>query len=1319
MPNQLQNEINLKDIFQASQTPNAPIALKCHAYLCSASVDKIDHFLRSLLGYTKRESKDWTPKRLARCLDYIYIHGMKLRLEQNLQLASFKACFRWAVDMFSKTIHDMQDSQYMEISHQILYAVKFTCGVMESLNYQLPNAHITSSIVSDLIYRQGVKGLLYWSQAKFGPICSYAIRALTAQKHRLAKEIAASNGIIILSKLVVDIPRLLNTLSLKPPVTDAVQREGELIQCVTICALMDDVLKLKGPSEELTSFIDSDAFKQIISVWCSACQFHHSLTDGSFTVDPNYVSKCQPTLVYSLTSIVQRCTAASNNAAYKVNDNTCREQWHPLLILLMRRWILYNCGQQVDDSSKNLEFDSNILIKLFQITLDLAKVTPTDEDPDVDPDLWDILSESDDTNTDKLFRDFTNFLMAYVLQPVSNDTIEIIGSGELMDKYQLLQKDKDSYQFDGEKIKQDEDMLASYFDVYIHHFRHASPNLVKWVATRMANCLKAIAIVLSDANQLETSGLRSRLTSLIMRFMREPEAIDAFATLSTKISSFLWSPLINHAKRGLVAAANLSPGSELTETDGILINRSRNALGSLRNIAYRDRGLEALLKCDLLQLIDESLIPSGEVMQKSTQLLGLYALFGQLIDAICRSAFIRGHLGDECSGLPPLIIKLLREAITLKENRRTLIQKESDKKQKKVKKDPIFKGCINLISSCLKVVGSFQYVNSSVTLWFCYDNQKEVKDEDIVMSTTTTTDASNPSNTTEKLSILPYLICILLPWRNKKGDIRFYDIMYYINTDLQLMLMVSQLLEIFTNMHSLCGKQLITDSTALSNLGLLMVCLRSVRYGRGEKYYSFGPSFPVIATSNTNCHEPYEIQQLPETPYKIYDEHYHDSSCREEWDEEDGSDYESEPFENTPTVRCADKIKRSVINILTGDRQFIIMSDAFTSFFKFIMQHLITGTSQDYWRREVCSDLYRLGMKYYLELYRFSKYTENAIKLHEMSAVAVGYAAIGAETGQQWNEALGLTVLNDCMVSTPEVFGTLCQMLVYELEYEDQSKKDESTDEVQSLLNNITPLRRHAAAQAIEALAFSFEKEWRLENLASIKETKTLPKHVTLTNPPEIVNFVTDDAESNTCISGNRQLLGACSPIFEALLSGDYAESKLSAIPIHDVTFHSLELFIRTVHQLDEKAEMTKQEQHVTQSNIQNNALDSLTSWNDIVDLLQISDRFASTAVKDFCQYWVLNKVKTIHLIGKKRHVYLNELLRLYRRCRDPIEIDGGITSNTWPFATVLYEVLKTITQYMKEVSKIKEFNKMIKDKNTEELDAFCNGIAYLLQRKD
>jgi hypothetical protein len=1310
----MRNEINLKDVFQASQTPNSPIALKCHTYLCSASINKIDHLLRSLLGYSKRESKDWTPKRLARCLDYIYIHGIKFHLERNLQLASFKACFRWAVDMFSKVNHDMEDPQTVQISHQILYAVKFTCGVMEALGNQLPNAHITSSIVSDLINRQGVKGLLSWSQSNYRSISSYALRALAAQKHRLAKEIAASNGIAILSKKLVNIPALLNILSLKPPVTDAAERESELSQCMVVCAMIDDVIKLKGTSEELTKFLDSDIFQQLVSTWCSVCHFFHSLTNGSFTKKPDVVFKHQQLLIYSFTSMIEKCTATSNNASNMINRDAAKKKWYPLMILLMRRWILYSCGQQADGPP--IDLDNSILIKLFFITLGLAKVTPTDTDPsDEGSELWDSMSEDEESNTDKLLRDLTNFLMAYVLQPVSNDTINYIGSKELMSDYQLLEKDKDAYQFDSEKIKRDQGVLASYLDVYLYYFRQASPNVVKMVASRMANCLKAIAIVLSDADQLETSPLKSRLRSLSMRFMREPNAIDAFATSSTKISSFLWDPMINQVKQGLVAAANISTDSELTDENMVLINKSRSNLASLRNIAYRNRGLEALLKCDLLQLIDPSFIPSGEVMQKSTQLLGFYALFGQLIAAMCTSALIRRRLGDEY-GLSPLIIKLIQEAISLKEKRRDLIQGEEYKQQKEVKQDPIFNGCINLISCCLQVVGSFQYIDYSVTMWFSYGNLNKVQDEDVTMSDQDIlpTTADRSTSTTEKLSILPSLLSILLPWRNKEDDIRFSDVMYYIDTDLQVMLLVSQLLEIFTSMDRFFSRQLMADNTALSHLGLLMVCLRSVRYGRGEMSYKYGPSFPVTGTSKS--YQPYVIEQLPETPYKIFDENYGEYAEREEWC--DNHEYElmehEEPFENTPTVRCAEKIGNSIIHLLKNDKQYTVMSDPFTSFFEFFMQHLITGTSQEYWRRSICSALYN-SVDDYLKLYTFSKDTDHAIKLHEMSAVAVGYAAIGATSGQQWNEALGLTVLSECMISTPHVFGTLCQMLVYELEYEDDSTKDQG----KSLLKTITPLRRHAAAQAVEALAFSFEKTWRLETLASIKQ-KPLPKRIDLTDPPQIVEFVTDDAEPNCFISGDRQLLGACSPIFEALLSGDYAESKLSAIPIHDVTFHGLELFIKTIHQLNEKAEVTKQAQQVTQSDIQNYTfLDNLSGWDDIIDLLQISDRFASTVVKDFCQNWVLNKIKNMHLVGNERKTYLKGLLRLYRHCRDPIETDGGIRSNTWPFAAVLYEALKTITQYMKEASKTKEFTRMIQDQNAEELDAFCNGIAFLLQRKD
>ena len=200
----------------------------------------------------------------------------------------------------------------------------------------------------------------------------------------------------------------------------------------------------------------------------------------------------------------------------------------------------------------------------------------------------------------------------------------------------------------------------------------------------------------------------------------------------------------------------------------------------------------------------------------------------------------------------------------------------------------------------------------------------------------------------------------------------------------------------------------------------------------------------------------------------------------------------------------------------------------------------------------------------------------------------------------------------------------------------------------------------------------------------------------------DMVMFVTDDGQK---VIGNRALLRSVSPIFSALLSKDYVESEMSLIPLHDVTFHSLQGLIEIIHRMN-AGEV--------------DILDVNYPWTSVVAMLKISDRFGCMVVKGICENWVATKVKEMELkVEEERKQCLEGLLGLYRECRDPIERDGGITSNTWPFSTVLKESLKTVTQYLTETCQTKEFIKMVQGKNMDELESFCNGIAILLRKAE
>ncbi|KAK4510328.1 minichromosome maintenance- protein [Mucor velutinosus] len=1340
-------DISLTSIYRAAQQPTASSSARFfNQRLKKASTKEIDYTLRKLLSYVKHNNEQWPQKRLVRCLDCIYIHAVKPHLEERAQLPSFKASVRWTAAMLADTATE-NNSNDDQVSQQIQCATKFMCGLLEDMAAvatQLSSdaEAAATTIIAEIRHKHGVKSLLARTHDCPLPIRIYSVRALTSQIKYFAKDMIALNAYVTLSQSLNNIPNLLHVLSLKPPATDAAQQRNELDQCVMVCRLLESLFKYELPSQSSPArqqFAASDAFHQLLSVWQAAC--HHdyaSLMDDATATTATVSIKCQRVLVYSLTSIVQKCIASSTSASGLIAEETSRAKWQPLLALCMQRWIRGTCCtmNKAIFTSAMLDQDKSIMKKLVQISLDILPVLKQYN-------YW-------LDYVDQAVCDLTNFFMAYVSQPILPEQASLVGTqSTLLHTNLCIDVEERGYQIDGVMLNQHQDLFVLLLESFIQHVQLATPSFVKMISGRVAWCLKSILTILLNANQLETSALRSRILKLIVFFLHYDDAIHSFATSSTNIASLVWGPTIDTAKQGLLTAVSLSKSQDLTAEQSVTIYKAKRAFVSLAMISKHPRACERLVDSQVLQLVDVSLIPRGDIIEKTAPLLAVYALFGQFIAALSRrTAFVRTKLRDECN-LIPMIMKLLQEAVQLKEVKRDMtctVSKDNNQ-------DAIFKGWNHVIASCLMVISTFQYDEPSMRMWLSWDNSLELqpinddvcakrdqdmKMEDDIMIKQESRDAGDmtklmeeytvAANTPKRLSILPILLSVLFPWRNHTDKrVNFAEINTFLKSDLQVILLASQLLDQLS-VIPICGRQMIVDPTALHNLCSLMICLTAA-YCPDQPECMYKLMTTTVGndvngtTALLSMQDGDMIEKLvPLSTEPVQDaemtEAHHDTILDNVPLDLDSHQEAMQRQEEAPNLCCAEHLRRAAVRMLiTHDNiQFTMLSDAFTSFFQPVLQHPVRGTSHEYWRRLVCDDLFEKKINDFLSLLRFTETADNAIKLHEMAAIAVGYAAMGAPSELEWNQSLGLVTLDGCVVSSKQPFGIFCQMLVYELEYDDEEeelvKKEEldDTQQADALLSMITPFRRHAAAQVLETLALEFEVIWKVET-ESIREHITLPQHMPLDQPAEIITFVTDDATPTMPkISGNRQLLRARSPIFDALLSTDYAESKLAAIPLHDVTFHSLELFISVIHQLNDKAEMTR-------GHLVDKVLAPSTSWNDIVDLLLISDRFGSTVVKSLCEHWILEQVKHISSNARSRFVCLEGMVGLYRQCCDLMEKDGGIISDTWPFATILREVLKTTLQYMSESCQTASFIQMIKDRHVEELDVFCNGLAYLLQK--
>ncbi|KAG1240656.1 hypothetical protein G6F68_017447 [Rhizopus microsporus] len=102
-----------------------------------------------------------------------------------------------------------------------------------------------------------------------------------------------------------------------------------------------------------------------------------------------------------------------------------------------------------------------------------------------------------------------------------------------------------------------------------------------------------------------------------------------------------------------------------------------------------------------------------------------------------------------------------------------------------------------------------------------------------------------------------------------------------------------------------------------------------------------------------------------------------------------------------------------------------ILSNAYTLYFQAVIQR--PRLRGDHYK-SICSHLYKHRMEDFQKLYRFAQTEDDsALKLHEMTAVAIGYAAIGASSAVEWNASLGLTGDDDNTNNdlSRHVFGAL------------------------------------------------------------------------------------------------------------------------------------------------------------------------------------------------------------------------------------------------------------------------------------------------------
>ncbi|KAG0167704.1 hypothetical protein DFQ28_005790 [Apophysomyces sp. BC1034] len=1147
---------------------------------------------------------------------------------------SLKGCVRLVVQQLRDGLSSTDRSNPVD-TDTVLASVKFISDFLERLaRINEDENHVANTFLDDIRHQHGMLYLLQWTERLAYPERTYCLRALTAKGQFFAEDFVGYDAFLILAKVISEIPVVLSELSSD----DELRNDSTALDQYSRASLLLEALMKRDKDAfvrcKLTSFSESHVFATLIQAWLATCScYQHQM----------HLHKTEK-LMHSLSAVVAKCITTSQMAVDRVATLSSRCVWQPVLMMEMRRFLSTTCirKETIDKPMEPVSKDASNpavvalhIIRLSRICSNVAQALPNDP--------------YRQTYIDQILRDITNFMVVFVSRPVPREDISQVGNETVLPiKTYAELGDHNFRELSGQTILQNESLLVNLLDSFIQHVKLSSAGFISSIAGSFAFCLQSFLVNMEKDGILTHSGILSRLQRLIVLFLCYDDAVDQLESAPTTLDEYLWSPTINHAKNGLTIVTSDSP-LDVSQYQWN-IRRAKRAIISLEIISRHPRACQRILKSGVLGIMDIDNIPCLSVLEKSPAQVELYALFTRFVACLAsRTAFVRTTLREEYQSI---ILKLLSEAIQYKLSRWKGEFSEADA-------DISGKAWNCIISNCLQVVCASQYDEFSLRCW----------------STPLYLEGT-------KLSLVSLLFSILwlsnLP-RNQN------EIQFFWREDFTVIMQAAVALEHLSAVAE-CVRQMLQESASLAHICELLVQLMSNSLGSSATLYD-AECRALDGTREkdieTMCQPP-DMTLLPAGEAESFATHailgLPEMSC------------------NVLGKSCTEALFRTLIRIVTSKEniQMLILEDILTVLFQPLVSHS-PDSPQTHWRLVLCDELMHKRRDDFQKLFEFTKDDENAVKCHELAAVAVGYACPKVA---EWGTFLGIGS-NHHIVYSNTVFGNLCHMVVYELEYDTKDDSDLSIHVAAGFQAKVMSRRRNAAAQVIMTLALHAEPAWR-------KQLETF-EHGVLTKPTYVktdssqrrynVSFTTDNCDIP--ISADAATLTQQSPIFKALLSGQYLESAQHTIQLGDILHTSLVQLLNVMSKINEAS-------HDMQ------ILPSSSSWSDIIELLQLSDRFACDAVWTLCERWVLQNLKT----PTSSHC-LEGCLLLYRRCRNPRDATGGLSSSSWPFSILLRECLKVLIKNLPLVCTTDEFGKMVAERDPEELEAFCDGMAILLYVTD
>lgn len=1124
-------------------------------------------------------------------------------------------------------------------------------------------------VVDHFLRNEGVPKALFLLGLPVQRVRYYALRLLSSQPQRFADEFVRRQGTRALSSTLNDIPKLVEDASAvaaaKPSrpsssnaTSDSTHSKSDNDNNVSVlaCTLLQQFSKTNA------DILDEINVPLLFTAW-SAC-IEAVLRDLSVANKDR--------LVVSLTVVLLKsCSRSAEPRAQLCSPNTKRyEQCILGSVHYMHR--LASSSNVMLDPTRHRQNEqyAYMLDNLLRVLLAAAVDTGSD------------CATKTKQHHETILLSCTNFLCAILNAPLKGEDVARIGTQELIelpdstaDKSPQAQDSSSapsSSSFSSNDtittllplaFRSRPPLLTVLLDLIIHCVRVSSSKPpVRRVASSLASSVRLLmnaTIPITTTGSTpptpapgasETSGAPARLLKLATYLLNYPEGVAVLITLPSHLNQALWSSLLPLARAGL--------DSSEQDSTSTTWNKRLRALATLDHAARHN----PLVATRVTEVGAAELVMMEAVPDLSTgPSRAAWTRFARFVTSLVGVVNVKTRLRDK--GVVAVILRILclaiREDVETDEKEKER-EKENEKDKEIDDKDKVLELATreDVIAACLGVVKPFKHDTLGMQVWATCPVPTRPStasgNEDLEadrrwadMWREATLEAGPDGKNT--MSLVPILLKILFSWRSTKTGVDDNN-----NKADPRAAIIQDAILLLDDLAAYPSAQelVLRDSFAIDNLARLIV---------------------RCADSDTQASV---IRSTDIDPYTT-----------------------------------ASRLFRILIRSLTSPKTLktAVLHDAYTHAFAPLISARTAASAA--LTARLSAAIHDAVLPDLLRLLEYASRDDRAAKMREYTAVAIAYGCPPSE----WRvNALGGKDPSNVLYAE-SMAGVLSRMLTCELEIEEEGQAmevDEESEAYEKKLAKESIRRRTVAAQAIEYLAGQVAAVWDRENLKEDEDgTAALREKLQSADDTTVVTFVLEDkdaVEAHSPPHASRALLAAASPVFRAMLQGQYAESTQSHVTIRDVRTSDLVMLIKCIEAL-KRGETVIEVLHR-----------HTVSCEQVVGLLKTAERFMTEPIKRECEKWILIKLK-----DGGRDVQTAEGALAVLELRKGVEkgtekaegsAEGSAGDEGWLFATVVEAALRHLARNMTVVCGTKGFQRVVAQ-GEKMVEVMCEEVWRVLTK--